>query len=162
MSQTTRGPRGRVIFRYLASRFFMTQLNPYIRFDGKCREAMEFYRQCLGGDLTVITVSETPMAKQMPSEMQQKVMHANLTNGKIVLLGSDMVGLEGFVNGNSFLLQLECDSETQLRSLYSQLTADSGKPLYPPSPSFWGGIYGQLVDKFGNSWILNYSANTQS
>jgi PhnB protein len=123
---------------------------------------MEFYRQSLGGDLTVTTVGETPMAKQMPPEMQQKVMHANLTSGKIVLLGSDMVGPEGLQNGNSFVLQLECDSEQQLRSLFSKLTADGGKTLYPPSPSFWGGIYGQLVDKFGNPWMLNYSASTQS
>jgi PhnB protein len=140
----------------------MTQLNPYIRFDGKCREAMEFYKRCLGGNLTLTTVGETPTAKQMPPEMQQKIMHANLTSDRVVLLGSDMVGAEGITGGNSFVLQLECDSEAQLKALYSKLSEDGGKTLYPPSPSFWGGTYGQLADKFGNPWILNYSANIQS
>lgn len=133
----------------------MTRINPYIRFNGKCREAMEFYKQCLGGDLTMTKVGETPMAKQMPPEMQEKVMHASLTNGKFVLLGSDMVGPEGLVKGNSHVLQLECDSETELRSIYSNLSAGDGKVLYPPSPSFWGTLYSQLIDKFGNSWMLN-------
>ena len=123
---------------------------------------MEFYRQCLGGNLTVTKVGETPMATQMPPEMQQKVMHANLTSGRVVLLGSDMAGPEGVTNGNSFVLQLECDSESQLKSLYSKLSAEGGKALYPPSPSFWGGLYGQLVDRFGIPWMLNYSASGQS
>ena len=126
-----------------------------MRFNGKCREAMEYYKQCLGGDLIITKVGETTLAKQMPPEMQEKVIHAKLTNEKSVLLGSDMVGPEGLVKGNSHLLQLECDSEIALRPIYSKLSADGGKVLYPPSPSFWGTLYGQLIDKFGNSWMLN-------
>ncbi len=100
------------------------------------------------------------MSKQMPAAIQSHIMHAGLTNGKVVLLGSDMVGPEGLVRGNSFLLHLECDSEEELRTLYSKLSS-GGKATYPPAPSFWGAVYGQLVDKFGNSWMLNYQKPSQ-
>ncbi|HZW55342.1 MAG TPA: VOC family protein [Nitrososphaerales archaeon] len=134
----------------------MTQINPYLRFDAKCREAMRFYQECLGGgDLQLTTVGESAMAKQMPAEMQQQIMHANLTKGRLTLLGSDMVGPEGLVRGNSFVLQVECDSEDEIRTLYSKLSS-GGKATYPISPSFWGGLYGQLIDKYGNGWMLNY------
>jgi hypothetical protein len=58
----------------------MTQINPYLRFDGgKCREAMSFYKECLGGNLQVTTLRETPVASQLPKEIQDQVMHANLS-----------------------------------------------------------------------------------
>jgi PhnB protein len=77
----------------------MTQINPYLRFSGNCREAMSFYQECLGGDLTLTTVGETPMAKQMPAEAQKQIMHASLNNGRVVLLGSDRGGPEGLIRG---------------------------------------------------------------
>jgi PhnB protein len=151
--------RGRVISVNLQLPI-MTKINPYLKFDGKCREAMKFFQECLGGNLTLTTVGESAMANQMPSEMQQQIMHANLTNGILVLLGSDMVGPEGLVKGNSFTLQVECDSENELTTLYSKLSS-GGIATYPVAPSFWGGLYGQLTDKFGNYWMLNYQRPSQ-
>ena len=116
---------------------------------------MKFYHECVGGDLQLTTVGETPMAKQMPAEIQDSIIHASLTSGRVTLLGSDMVGAEGMVRGNSYFLLLECDSEDEIRSLYSKLSS-GGKSTYAISQSFWGGLYGQLTDKFGNSWMLNY------
>ncbi|MDA4112912.1 MAG: VOC family protein [Thaumarchaeota archaeon] len=136
----------------------MTQINPYLRFSGNCREAMSFYQECLGGDLTLTTVGETPMAKQMPAEAQEQIMHATLNNGHLVLLGSDMVGPEGLIKGNALSLQLECDDEKQLRAFYSKLSS-GGKATYPVGPSFWGGLYGQLTDKFGIEWMLNHAGS---
>ena len=49
----------------------MVQLNPYLRFNGNCREAMTFYQSCLGGELTIQTVGESPVAGQMPPSMQR-------------------------------------------------------------------------------------------
>ena len=96
------------------------------------------------------------MAKELPTEIQSHIMHASLTNGKIALSGSDMVDPEeGLVRGNSFLLQLECDSEEELRTLYSKLSSE-GEPTFQTASQFWGAVYGQLVDKYGNNWMLNY------
>jgi len=138
----------------------MTQINAYLRFGGNCREAMGFYKDCLGADLTLTTIGESPMAKQMPAEMQQNIMHASLTKGGLTLLGSDMVGPEGLVKGNACTLQVECDSEEQLRTFFTKLSS-GGEVLYPASASFWGGLYGQLTDRFGNAWMLNYAGSSK-
>lgn len=134
----------------------MTQINPYLRFDGKCGEAMTFYQHCLGGGLSLTTVAESPMAKQMPAELQQQIMHSNLNRGNMTLQGSDMVGPEGLTKGNSFALTLECETEEELRSTFSKLSEGGGKILFPISPSFWGGLYGQLIDRYGNAWMVNF------
>jgi PhnB protein len=71
----------------------MFKLNPYLRFnDAKCREAMNFYKSILGGTLTVQTVGESPMAKEMPEDKQDLIMHAELASGgDFKLYGSDMM-----------------------------------------------------------------------
>jgi len=139
----------------------MTQVNSYLRFDGNCREAMSFYKDCLGADLALTTVGETPVAKQMPAEAHRRIVHAALTKGGLTILGSDMVGPEELVKGNSFALQLECGSEEEIRTLYSKLSA-GGKATYPVNPSFWGGLFGQLTDRFGNAWMLNYAVQAKA
>ena len=53
----------------------MAQLNPYLTFNGNCRQAMEFYKACLGGELSLTTVGDSPMKDQMPAEAQNAVMH---------------------------------------------------------------------------------------
>jgi PhnB protein len=62
---------------------------------------------------------------------------------------------QGIVKGNSFVLELECSSVDEIKGRYSKL-AQGGEATYPVAPSFWGGLYGQLTDKFGISWMLNY------
>jgi PhnB protein len=133
----------------------MTRISAYLRFNGKCREAMTFYKECLGAELILQTVGESAMAGQMPSEAQNHVMHSTLTKGDLVLLGSDMLGPEGLVNGNSMSLLLDCSSEEEIRSFYSALSA-GGQATAPLKVEFWGSIFGILVDKFGKEWMLNY------
>lgn len=81
-----------------------------------------------------------------------QVFHARLTNGSIELLGSDMVQ-DGLTRGNSTALALQCASEPELRADFSKLSA-GGKVNYPVDKAAWGGLYGQLVDKFGIEWML--------
>jgi PhnB protein len=73
----------------------MAQLTPYVFFDGNCREAMAFYKECLGADLTTTAVGDTPAAEHMPPDAGQKIMHAVLTRGEpkdTVLMASDWMG----------------------------------------------------------------------
>lgn len=122
---------------------------------------MSFYKDCLGADLALTTVGETPVAKQMPAETHRRIVHAALTKGGLTILGSDMVGADGLVKGNSFALQLECGSEEEIRTLYSKLSA-GGRESYPVHESFWGGLFGELTDKFGNAWMLNYAIQAKA
>lgn len=135
----------------------MTHINAYLNFNGKCREAMTFYHQCLGGELNLQKVSESPMAAQMPSELGAHILHGILTNHHIVLMGSDMRG-NSLVPGNSVGLCLNCSSDDELNSYFNKL-AQGGQVVTPLHQTFWGGTYGELTDKYGMYWMLNHSKN---
>jgi PhnB protein len=133
----------------------MPRLNPYLNFNGKCREAMTFYQQCLGGELVMQKVSESPMAAQLPSEAAASILHSTLTSENVVLMGSDMIGA-GLVKGNNITLCLHCHDDEEIETFFTRL-ADGGKVITPLHQSFWGATYGELTDKFGMKWMLNYS-----
>ncbi|GHN01897.1 VOC family protein [Cytophagales bacterium WSM2-2] len=133
------------------------QLNPYLNFNGQCREAMTFYQQCLGGELMMQKISESPMAAQMPSEMGAHILHSALTNGAIVLMGSDMMGA-GLIRGNEFTLCLSCTNDEEINGYFERLSV-GGRVKTQLHQTFWGSTYGELTDKFGMNWMLNYSKN---
>ena len=134
-----------------------TQLNPYLTFNGQCREAMNFYQLCLGGELVIQKISESPMAVQMPSEAGANILHSSLTSGPIVLMGSDMMG-ENKVRGNDFFLCLNFTSDEEINACFAKLS-EGGKVRMGLHQTFWGATYGELTDKFGFNWALNYSKN---
>jgi PhnB protein len=131
----------------------MARLNPYLNFNGRCREAMTFYHQCLGGELTMQKVSESPMAAQLGSELGAHILHSTLTNDNIILMGSDMMGAN-LVNGNSITLLLQCSNDKEITHFFERLSIN-GQVKTPLHQSFWGGTYGELVDKYGLLWMLN-------
>jgi PhnB protein len=92
----------------------MAQINSYLTFNGNCREAMTFYKECLGGELMLQTVGGSPLAEQMPPKMKDCILHATLTNGNLILMGSDMVSHTGLIKGNAVSLSLMCISEKKL------------------------------------------------
>ena len=139
----------------------MTQINAYVGFNGKCREAMTFYKECLGGELMLQTVAETPMAAQCPEGMQNSIMHSSLTKGNLLLLmGSDMVGPDGHNQGNNIALSINCSSEEEINTVFSKL-AEGGKIIDPLKVQFWGAIFCVLTDKYGINWMFNYDKNQQ-
>ena len=132
-----------------------TQLNPYLTFNGKCREAMMFYQQCLGGELVMQKISESPMAAQMPSEAGANILHSSLTSGAIVLMGSDMMCGDK-TRGNDFSLCLNFTNDEEINECFKKLS-EGGKVKMDLHQTFWGATYGELTDKFGFNWSLNYS-----
>jgi PhnB protein len=134
----------------------MSQINSYLTFNGNCREAMTFYQECLGGELLFQTVGKSPLAKKMPTKMKACILHATLTKGKLVLMGSDMVPESGLVKGNSVSLSINCDSEEEIKKFYKKLSK-GGKADHPLEDTFWGALFGDLTDKFGNHWLLNFN-----
>jgi len=132
----------------------MTQINAYLTFNGNCREAMTFYQACLGGVLTMQTVGGSPMENEMPPEAKQQILHASLTNNGLVLLGSDMAGGEEVVKGNTISLSLNCNSEKEIATFFSNLA--SGGQIVHPLHEFFAGTMGTLTDKFERDWLLYY------
>lgn len=129
----------------------MTKLNPYIIFNGNCREAMNFYQQCIGGQLSLQTVEDSPMADQWPAEAQHYILHATLTKAALVLLASDMGGKD-LVHGNNVFLSLTCTSRNEIDAFFKNLSA--GGQVTRPLHDFFAGMIGALTDKYGISWLL--------
>jgi PhnB protein len=136
----------------------MTQLIPYLNFNGQCREALLFYQECLDGELELQKVAESPMAAKMPSEKGPLILHGALSrNGYSLLMGSDMIG-SALHAGNSIMLCLNCSSDQEINTVFNRLSA-GGQVKVPLHQSFWGATFGELRDKFGMDWMLNYSRN---
>lgn len=133
----------------------MMQINPYLTFDGNCREAMTFYRECLGGELTFQTVAETPMADQCPAGMQDHIMHSMLVTDGAALMATDMTRPEGVKTGNDMAISVNFSSEDAINTCYSKLSSD-GKVIKPLEESFGNTLFGVVQDRYGKVWMLNF------
>lgn len=131
----------------------MTTLNPYLGLQGRCREAMTFYQECLGGELTMQTMAASPLADSVPAEQKQNVLHSTLTRDGLVLMATDMNQKEP-ICGNTVALCLNFGSEEEIRTVFARLAA-GGEVGCPLETSFWGSTFGHLTDKFGVNWMLN-------
>jgi PhnB protein len=138
-----------------------TRITPYLRFHGNCRRAMAFYHDSIGGKLEIMTVGDSPEAVRLKDLDPKLVFHASLKDGSFELFGSDIGPEEEVTSGNSITLVLECNTEADVRKFYSRLSA-GGKQTFPVAPAFWGGLYGQLTDKYGMEWILTYRESGSS
>jgi PhnB protein len=133
-------------------------LNAYLNFNGRCREAMTFYQQCLGGELSMQKIAESPFALQMPSEAGGNILHSSLTkDGIVLMMGSDMMG-ENLRHGNSVALCLKCSTDEEMNRFFTNLSA-GGQVKMPLHQGFWGPTYGELTDKFGILWTFIHTKN---
>ena len=139
----------------------MTQISAYLNFNGECRAAMEFYKDCLEAELTLQTVEGSPIEHQCPGSMKHHILHATLQKGNMVLMGSDMVGPDGFHQGNNIALCVNCSSKTEINELYEKLSFD-GRVIHALGVESWGAIFGVFDDKFGIRWMLNYDGGPKA
>ena len=129
------------------------KLNPYLSFDGTCREAFEFYEKALGGRITFIqNIGESEMAKSMPAETHGRVMHATLQIGDQVLQGADAPGV--FTEPAGFSVALHFDEAAEGQRVFNKL-ADGATVQMPFQPTFWAKGFGMLIDRFGTPWMVN-------
>jgi len=136
----------------------MSAINSYLTFNGNCREAMTFYQQCLGGELLFETMGDSPMSARIPCAFKSLVVQATLTRGDWTIVGSDMANEKGLKKGNAVAMMLHCDSVEEARSVYRKLVCE-GEATHPLDESHWGGLFGDLVDKFGNHWLIQYETS---
>ncbi len=134
----------------------MKQLNPYINFSGNCREAMVFYKEHLGGELTLNTIGGSPIEAECPAGMKDNIMHSTLErDGSALVMGSDMTGPGGLIKGNNMSISISCSSEEEINRLYNAFS-EGGKIECALMDSFWGSRFAFVVDKFGIGWMFNY------
>ena len=131
-------------------------LNPYLNFRDNAREAMEFYQEVFGGELTVGTFADFG-ASQDPGE-DQLVMHADLQRADgIRFMGADTPHRMAYTPGTNFSMSLSGEDEAQLRGLYDKL-AEGGAVIEPLERAPWGDLFGMCSDRFGITWLVNVNA----
>ena len=131
----------------------MKEITPYLIFDGNCRDAMTFYQRCIGGELNVMTFGESD--PNSPPEVKNRLIHARLAKGSLVLMASDTKPGMPYTQGDSVWLSLVCEDDAEVDTLYAALT-DGGKGTMPPHDAFWNARFAMLTDRFGMHWMLNH------
>ena len=138
----------------------MQTINVYFNFPGNSEEAMNFYKSVFGGEFTIFTrFKELPGNEKIPAHEQDKLMHVSLTtkNGTIIMATDLLESMEQKCEpGNCVNLCIQAESEEEVDKLFKDLSK-GGKVDMPLNKTFWGAYFGMCKDKFGVSWMINYT-----
>lgn len=135
-----------------------SRLNPYINFGDKAREAMEFYRDVFGGELTLSTFGEATGAQGADAD---KIMHSQLeTPSGFTIMASDAP--EGMPRsaGSAISISLSGDEGDQLRDYWDKLS-QNGSVTMPMEKQFWGDDFGMVTDQFGIVWMVSIAPHQE-
>jgi len=130
------------------------QLEPYLFFHGRCEEALNFYKACLGGEIVGINrYAGSPMEANVDVAFRDKVMHASFVAGDVKFMASD--GRPGAApdGDDDVALCLATSDEAEGERVFNSL-ADGGEVTLPLQAQFWGGRFGSLTDRFGVQWMI--------
>lgn len=131
------------------------RLTSFLLFDGNCAEAMAFYQSCLGGELTITRVGDTPMKHQMPAEKHARVAHAHLKSNWMEFSATDWLHpVRQPKVGNTVAMYLSGGTFTELRAVFDKLAAGADKDLLDDLRDMPFGSYGHLADQYGVHWFF--------
>jgi PhnB protein len=125
----------------------------YLTFTGECEQAMQFYKEVLGGEILQMSrMGDSQM--EMEDHLRNKIMHARLRLGDNVLYMSDTFAPASVVKGSNVSLSIDLESVEEMEKLFNGLSA-GGTVTMPLQDAFWGARFGMLTDKFGIHWMMN-------
>jgi PhnB protein len=131
-------------------------VRPYLSFEGRCEEALDFYRKALGAEVTTLlhyADSPQPCPEGMlPPGSENKVMHAEFRIGETTLMGADGM-CSGKPNFQGFSLSLSARDDAEARRLFDAL-ADGGQVRMPLGATFFASSFGMAADRFGLGWMV--------
>ena len=130
------------------------QVQPYLFFDGRCEEAVEFYRGALGAEVQMLMrYKESPEPEHLPPGTQpDKVMHCCLRIGDASVMASDGM-CQGQPSFQGFALSLTASDEAEAERLFGAL-ADGGQVRMPLAKTFFSPRFGMVADRFGVPWMV--------
>lgn len=130
------------------------RLIAYLNFDGDCREAFDFYRDALGGEIVArFTYGESPMAADLPPETHGRIMHSQLVAGGATLMGADGPPTQAPA-GQGTCVNIDVDDIADAERIYAALSA-GGTVQMPLQETFWAHRWAAFVDRFGKPWMVN-------
>jgi PhnB protein len=133
------------------------QVQPYLFFDGRCDEALEFYQGALGAEVTMLMrFKDSPDPGSCPAGAQEKVMHASLRIGDSTVLASDG-RCQGRPSFEGFALSLTASDDAEAERLFAALGA-GGQVQMPLAKTFFASRFGMVADRFGVPWMIYVAA----
>lgn len=136
-----------------------TLVQPYLFFNGRCEEALEFYREALGAEVEMLMrykdSPEPPPPGMLPPGFENKVMHSAFRIGGTSLMASD--GCQQGPSFGGFSLSLAVPTEAEANRAFSAL-AEGGQVQMPLTKTFWSPCFGMLTDRFGVGWMVSVMA----
>lgn len=130
-------------------------VQPYLFFDGRCEEAIEFYRRTLGAEVDMLMRFKDcpePPAMTLPPGSEDKVMHASFRIGDTTVMASDGM-CTGQLKFAGFSLSLTVADAAEAERKFSAL-ADGGQVNMPLAKTFYSPSFGMVADRFGVSWMV--------
>ena len=129
------------------------KIEPYLFFDGRCEEAIEFYRRTLGAELVMMMrFKENPAPQMNPPGSAEKVMHASIRIGGATVLASDG-DCGGRPNFSGVSLSLTVPTAAEAERKFAAL-AEGGQVQMPMNQTFFAPRFGMVADRFGVSWMI--------
>ncbi|NBA98598.1 VOC family protein [Pseudomonas sp. R5(2019)] len=131
------------------------KINPYLIFNGDCKDAFTFYAQALQGKLEVMTTfGDTPARDHTPAQFHSLIIHTRLEVGDQALMGSDTTPDRATDGFQGFSVALQVNSIAEAERVFAALAA-KGTIQMPLEQTFWAVRFGMLTDHFGVSWMVN-------
>ena len=132
------------------------QVQPYLFFEGRAEEAIEFYRKTLGAEVQMLMrfkdSPEPPAPGMVPPGAENKVMHASFRIGNTTVMGSDG-RCGGKANFQGFALSLDARDDAEAERLFNAL-GDGGQVQMPLAKTFFSSRFGMVTDRFGVLWMV--------
>lgn len=135
-------------------------MNVYLNFNGNTEDAMNFYKEALGGTIVSLQrFGDTPMPSS--DDYKNKVMHGVMHISGVTVMFSDSTESKNVTFGNNFSLALDFDNDGDLERAFAAIST-GGIVTMPAQDTFWGAKFGMCTDKFGVNWMVNYDKPKQS
>ncbi len=132
------------------------QIQPYLFFNGRCEEALNFYREAIGAQVVMMMRNqdspEPHPPGMLPAGSENKVMHVAFTVGQSTVMASDGQ-CSGVTDFKGFSLSIDADDEASAKRMFDALAA-GGQVQMPLTKTFWSPCFGMLSDRFGVGWMV--------
>ena len=130
-------------------------IEPYLFFNGRCGEAIEFYKKARGAEVLMLMrykeSPEPPPPGMVPPGWENKIMHTSMRIGNTTVMASD--GCTEGLNFQGFSLSLSVANETEAQRVFAAL-CDGGQVRMPLAKTFWSPCFGMVADRFGVGWMI--------
>jgi len=132
-------------------------VQPYLFFNGRCEEAVEFYKKAIGAEVQMLMrykeSPEAPPPGMLPPGFENKVMHVSFRVGQTIVMDSDGCSTDG-PKFEGFSLSIAVSTPEEVDAIFNAL-AEGGKVTMPAGKTFWSPRFGMVTDKFGLGWMVS-------